>query len=107
MNYNIEIPPFYVGQEVVANCDYTYDGKTYFKKGDEFVIQAILKPCCNMWSVKIGVFNPYGSMYCHVCKANRPAHEFEFLANRFSPKLEIKAFLSMKELADVELFSVN
>ena len=104
---NIEIPPFYVGQEVVANI--THSQKAY-KKGDEFKVQSVFKGCCK-WEITIGITPPNKEAYCRFCNKTIETNdgEWSFYAFRFSPKIEIKEFVSMKQLADkqLELISAN
>lgn len=110
----IEIPPFYVGQEVVANCNH-HQG--IFKKGDEFKITSIRRSFCSCkdWAVTIGIIGSGFSAIqrCPVCKEmtsdTKPTDEWLFSAWRFSPKIEIKEFISMKQLVEekLELVSVN
>lgn len=104
-----EIKPFYVGQEVVANCDHNQGA---FKKGDEFKITSIKEGCCE-WEVTIGVMAPpHFSNYarCQICdnrQYNPVGNEWFFRASRFSPKLEISGFISMKELAEKQLEEIG
>jgi len=49
------LPPFYVGQKVVAlqDCICPVNGYVFFKKGQEFTVKE-LHLCC-MWKVDVGV----------------------------------------------------
>jgi hypothetical protein len=99
---NIEIPPFYLGQEVVANQNHS---QGIFKKGDEFIISRILK-CGGDWAVEIGVRHcPDFDDECYHCGMSSSA--WHFLASLFSPKITISAFVSMKEVAQLETVSAN
>lgn len=106
MNLNmnsIEIPPFYVGQEVVANCNHEA-----FKKGQEFIIRSIRKNCCGyVVTIGIKIPEPFDKEYqnCSICNKLYPTKgiDWEFRADRFSPKIEISKFISMKELAEKQL----
>jgi len=103
------LPPFYVGQEVVANCDH-HQGA--FKKGDEFKITAILMGCC-AWEVTIGILSTpehSGFIRCTICYVRRPnpvGTQWLFKASRFSPKIEISGFISMRELAEKQLETIG
>jgi len=108
---NIDIAPFYKGQEVIANCDH-HQG--IFKKGEEFKITNICKSsCCGCWVVTIGIRNSSYFKNCSCCsKIDIPSHndiEWEFLASRFSPKIKIEEFISLKEVSEkaLELISAN
>lgn len=100
------IPPFYVGQEVVAIKDHSQGA---FKKGDEFKVSSIEIGCC-AWVVTVGILSVKPGQICMVCGHVRPARkESMFKAYLFAPKIEISSFISMKELADkqFELISAN
>lgn len=109
MKQGIEIPPFYLGQEVVALYNQSQGD---FKKGDEFKITGIWKDCCG-WTVTIGIKYNYllynGTTTCNRCGQRyvNKTNEAEYYADRFSPKIEVSAFVSMKEVANVELFAAN
>ncbi len=111
MNNNIEIPPFYINQEVVAIRDHS-QGK--FKKGDEFIVRAIGKErwckCRNGWYVDVGKtqLSELG-FTCTVCGHIIYAKSLSVLyaASSFAPKLEIHAFISMKELAEQGLLAIS
>jgi hypothetical protein len=97
---NNDLPPFYVGQEVVANSNHH---QNTFKKGDEFIVQSILK-CGKEWAITIGI-NRYGR--CRCC--GKISYTHHFYANRFSPKHKFGAFISMKEFTEkqLEIIGVN
>lgn len=92
-----DMPPFFEGQEVVANCDH-HQGA--FKRGDEFRITSVSKKFCGCqgWNVTIGIAGS-GRLFnrCHVCKIRQVANpEWLFDSARFSPKIpsiEITALL--------------
>lgn len=100
------IKPFYVGQEVVANCN----NPGWFKAGDDFTINSIQLSCCG-WDVTIGLrFEVEGRYKCKSCGAiafRRANEEAHFAVWRFSPKLEIKGFISMAELAEKQLEQIS
>lgn len=100
MENNIQIPPFYVGQEVVANCDHS-DG--HFTKGEEFNVTSIEKTCCG-WNITVGIIHKgsYRSE-CFICGSIDPVirtGEIRYNSSRFSPKITIGEFISMREVAD-------
>lgn len=47
---NIDYPPFYVGEEVVAIRDHS---QGCYTKGQTYVVRAIRKGCC-VWEIDIG-----------------------------------------------------
>ena len=98
----IEIPPFYVGQEVMANCDHH---QRAFKKGDEFLIESMYKCVCGTWMVTVGIQNKYIIISrCIKCDLRfNTGADWPFLASRFSPKIQLSEFISMKQLADQQL----
>lgn len=80
----INLPPFYVGQKVVALED-SLDG--LFKKGDEFRVTSI-KKCtgCNAWEITIGIATGYDFKRCVICNCLEIIKsEAPFLAKRFAP----------------------
>jgi len=96
----IEIPPFYVGQEVVANRNHS---QGQFKKGEEFKVTSVLK-CNGIWSITIGNTNRrFGP--CKIC--GMQSNEWHFYARNFSPKIEITEFISLKEIVSLELISAS
>jgi hypothetical protein len=107
MNITSLIPPFYIGQEVVVLEDYTHHLFS-FKKGDEFKVTSISKnPCCSIWTVTVGIhINSYDSI-CTCRRTVRKEGEVLFAAYMFSPKIEIKEFISMKQLAEQQLEKVG
>lgn len=78
------IPPFYVGQKIVAITD--GPGRV-FKKGDKFIVHSICKKCC-FWRVTVGIRIMNGVKYimCSGCGNQTPVGlEWEFIATRFKP----------------------
>lgn len=59
----INLPPFYVGQKVVA-----VNNSALWKKGQEFTIKSITKSCC-YWEVDINLSAPNGISFfrCYIC----------------------------------------
>lgn len=104
----LEIPPFYVGQEIVAIRDHSQGA---FKKGDEFKVTSIKKSLCgcNLWLVTIGILAPTKpATKCRRCGAITGYHvEWLFGTDNFAPKIEIGEFVSMKEVLQLELISAN
>jgi len=104
---NTEIPPFYIGQEVVAIRDH----EGWFKKGDEFRITSITPSqcACPGWEVTIGITDGDEFFHCddcgQLCRQN--VGEIISPADHFRPKLEIKTFISMKELAEQGLLTIS
>lgn len=55
------IPPFYIGQRVVALKTKTWKLFTYFSKDQQFIVLGIRQsPCCKIWEINIGLVLPYG-----------------------------------------------
>lgn len=108
---NISIPPFYVGQEVVANRDHSLGD---YKKGDQFIVNSIFMGCCG-WEVTIGIIHTEKyTEYSECLRCNKRdfigyGNQSHYNAQSFSPKLEIKDFISMKQLAEqqLELIAAN
>lgn len=100
---NHEIKPFYVGQEVVANRN-----SDLFKKGQEFIVNSCWIGCCG-WNVTVGIVHK-SEVVCYHCKkviSKYGLNDHPFAANCFSPKLEIRAFISMVELAEKQLEHIS
>lgn len=96
--------PFYVGQEVVANCDQPGGA---FKKGDEFTVTSVQWVCCS-WLIGVGLGLPIGgTLRCDKCGHVIGYNEWIFYASRFSPKIQISGFVSMKELAEKQLETIG
>src|SRR3989304_10258137 len=97
---NITIAPFYIGQEVVANCNHS---QSAFKKGDEFKVTSIEFRCCR-WVITVGIKSTLPKWRCtHCSHVRKSGIEWAFFANRFSPKIEIGEFISMKQLVEEKL----
>jgi len=106
-NHNISIPPFYVGQEVVA----IKDGTT-LKRGKDYVVTGIFFPCkCGKWRVTVGIVSSKSQTKCYDCGFEHvnETNERQYSSKLFAPKIEIKEFISMKQLAEqqLELIGVN
>lgn len=109
---NIDIPPFFVGQEVVAVNDHNADYPSLYKKGDEFIVVETVKTrCCKRWCIYVGVGTPPGrtpGTYCNTChKANAHPTKLVFPAKDFAPKHNYGEFISMKEFADKQLETIG
>lgn len=102
---NIEIPPFYVGQEIVAIKDHSVK---VFKKGEEYVVTGIEKGCC-VWLITIGISSDKSVYSCKRCGGRffKSNSECRFNAACFSPKIEIKEFISLAKLAEKTLETVG
>ena len=76
------IPPFYVGQRVVAIVDHSQGA---FKKGDEFTVTSIYFGCCQ-WLVTIGIYPLRPKWKCDHCYSiHASPEEWEFFCYRFAP----------------------
>lgn len=64
-NLNLNLPPFYPSQRVIAVEDHN---QKLFKKGQEFLVLSIRKDCC-YWSVDIGIRdnNKFNKARCILC----------------------------------------
>lgn len=101
----INIAPFYVSQEIVANRDHS---QGLFNKGDEFVVKSIRMGCCD-WEIDIGIKIPdeFTGWSCYTCGKSSHSDICWFKTKSFSPKLQIKDFVSMKQLAERQLELVS
>lgn len=63
---NKNIPPFYVGQRVVALNDATNNAGYSIKKGEEFTVKQIKSSCCR-WIVDIGFETKVDGNICGAC----------------------------------------
>jgi len=109
-NNNIDIPPFYIGQEIVSRIDAKdyNSGRILWKKGDEFVVKAIKRSCCE-WLVYIGVESGTEYMQCGICHKGKYKSDHFWSCSIFAPKIEIGEFISLKEVSEkaLELTSAN
>jgi hypothetical protein len=84
---NIEYPPFYIGQQVVAITDHEN-----FKRGDKFIVKNIRKEkCCTTWVINIGVNSKdvYDFMACPIC-GTQAVNDDYYRAARFAPVEQLK-----------------
>lgn len=106
----INLPPFYVGQRVVAVKD---NIDRLFKKGDCFTVTGIIKSVCkcNDWDVNVGISKVSNSLECTVCKTiweNTTKYAW-FSFRRFAPIEENFQSISLEKVLEEEtkLISVN
>lgn len=99
------LPPFYIGQKVVAKEDHE---KGFFTKGQEFVVREVKRPCCN-WEIRIDVnVSEFAGAICPNCfKISRP--EPFFRHSRFSPVEENFQSITLEKVLETEtpLVSAN
>lgn len=104
-----EIPPFFIGQEVVAIKDHS---KGSFKKGDEFKITGLFKCCCG-WNVTIGIRDNSGYPQEAICGSCGRGEiigvrvEWRYNSKIFAPKHNYGAFISMSEAVQLETIGAN
>ncbi len=89
---NISLPPFWVGQKVVAIKNHS---QGVFKKGDEFIVKAVKINHCNCckFVIHIGIPNAQrGFLYCKRCLATytKNWNEWWFNPALFAPALQSK-----------------
>src|SRR5690242_11904722 len=100
MDHNIDIPPFYIGQEIVAK-----ESASLWNKGDEFTVLGIHKCGCGKWMVHpSGLDEIPFQVFCDDCGHYIGRY---FLAACFEPKVKFGTFISMKEVINLELIAVN
>lgn len=81
MNNLSNLPPFYIGQKVVAIKNHS---QGVFKKGDTFTVLGVSKHCCK-WCIEIGI-QGMGKWECSVCNVEHPHIKEWFMhADMFSP----------------------
>lgn len=102
------IPPFYVGQKVVAIRNHSTG---LFKKGDTFNITGIfMSDCsCKEWEVTVGVVTDKPKVCCAVCGETyeKKSYQSEFKAYCFAPIIENFEAISFEKVLEQELSSVN
>lgn len=94
---NINLPPFYLGQRIVA-----LENVYLWKKGDEFVVLGIKKSCC-YWIIDIGITLPtvYTYFQCQICRRReniKPRQVYWPMANCFAPIEENFEVVAYKEV---------
>lgn len=99
---NKSIPPFYVGQKVVAVCNHV---QGHFKMGDEFTINSVEIGCCG-WDVTIGITSHgYGLCICTEChkmKLINIGEEISFCSTRFAPITSTFQSIEYREVLEKE-----
>lgn len=106
----INLPPFYVGQKVVAIKDHS---QCRFKKGDPFIITAIYQaPCCGIWLVEIGILAVHNYWRCVPCNTGGQKYrspQAVFNSASFAPIFENFQEISYSEVVKEEkrLVSAN
>lgn len=103
-----KIPPFYVGQRVVAVRD-SISGK--WKKGDEFTVRGLL-PYCHGNAIDIGFKKPYltGTKCEHCSQRVNPPDAIDWCkAKCFAPITSTFQNISFSKVleAEQELIGVN
>ena len=102
------IPPFYIGQIVVAICNHPFG---FFKKNDEFSISFIRPSSCKCsgWEVSIGILGMHDATICHKCNESFITNNNEaiFDAARFVPKQDSFKAISLTKILKEELVSEN
>jgi hypothetical protein len=102
-----ELPPFYVGQEVVCIKDHS---KGTVKKGQCYTILSIEKGCCT-WIVDVGVPNIDKSpnclcTYCGTRLMGVNKYTLKTSSDLFAPKDQFKA-ITFTKVMETELVSQN
>lgn len=99
---NKSIPPFYVGQRVVAIQDHS---QLDFKKGDEFTVHSVSYGCCG-WDVTIGItINHVGLWVCVRCSNKSiilKGDEIKYAASRFAPITSTFQSIEYREVLEKE-----
>lgn len=110
---HINLPPFYIGQRVVA-----IETGELWKKGDEFIVKGIKPGCCKTtsWKVDVGILlppcgRPYkiSCEYCHVGYISYAGNIFWAEHNAFAPIQESFQSISLEKVLEQEtkLIGVN
>jgi hypothetical protein len=104
---NIEYPPFYVGQQVVAIVGHS---KENFKKGDLFTVNDIRKnKCCGTWIISIGINtkNRFRNTVCGICNNIRVNDDY-YRAATFAPVEQLKyPLIKLTRVLENEPVSAN
>lgn len=100
------LPPFYVGQEVVCIND-SSPLILPVKKNEIYTVLGVRFGCCS-WEVYLGHQSAAKSCSCGKCTRINPRKELDWylLASRFAPKDQFKAITFTKVL-ETELVSEN
>lgn len=102
------IPPFYVGQEVVAVRNQP-DGD--FKKGDTFKVTSCFFGCCS-WEVTVGIYDTNFESICNICSGGISfygKHEAPYHASAFAPITSTFQPITLEKVLEEEtkLIGVN
>lgn len=107
MRYKIhdmkELPPFYVGQRVVAISNHE---QSAFRKHNLFYVTSIKKGRCKCaeWIITIGILTPFPFGRCNNCDiiwGSEP--EWEFASSRFAPADQMQIVTYSKMLEEVPM----
>lgn len=98
-----QLPPFYVGQRVVA----LVDGINYpFKKGDKFVVNDLAQTPCGCWNIHVGFTpcKPSPNYYCHLHDSpSVPNNGKGFIGARYFAPVESQfQAITFKEVIAIE-----
>lgn len=99
------LPPFYVGQKVVAVLNHSQGA---FTSGQEFVIESVEKYCCK-WLVTVGIKSPAILFNCTCGKTyskNTGLHEFCSTAFKAIDEQNFQA-ITFEKVLETELVCVN
>jgi hypothetical protein len=98
-----ELPPFYVGQEVVCVSGH-FDERANLIEGNTYTIKAIRK-CCN-WLIDVGIRHEDVAYVRCKCGNTIHAPNWFLYASRFAPKDQFKA-ITFTKVMETELVSQN
>jgi len=102
----INLPPFYVGQRVVALRSHS---QNKFKKGSVHIVKGCKNSCCG-WLVNIGVSSMRYKWECSDCGKTNPSDGVWWMAAYcFAPIEPTFQSITMRETIEIEspLISVN
>lgn len=111
---DINLPPFYIGQKVVAIIDLIGKGEKrepvfYGAKGTEYTVSGIFK-CCK-WKINVSIYYPagYTEMKCGGCNTVLCDFIVWCPADSFAPVKENFQSISLEKILEEEtkLISVN
>lgn len=100
---DLNLPPFYVGQRVVAIKDHS-QGR--YKKGEEFIVLNIKIGCCSKWVIDIGIRSGILTKMCYVCSSIR-IQDNHYGAIAFAPIESTFQTISYSKVIEEELVGVN
>ncbi len=108
-NKSIEVPPFYVGQEVVAVESFTNNSGARIIRGMDYVVKGIAWFPCGCCAIDVGLKSPPIYHHCSFHGASititlKPLSGVAYFhTRRFRPKIEFTDFLSLKQVAEQTL----